>query len=616
MEMQLDVLSFVPILSAADPALRQFLVFGGAFLLLAIPVIVLKVTSCPVAIATGDFDRLEIFDHYGPFDDFGPYICLALLVICGGLSGGLISYELVRSYAFSPLWYYVLPAVSGASVYFQYISYRYPVFIKALSDDDFDVRRHAAEALGKLGDKRAVDPLINALSDDDFWVRLSAAEALGRLGDTRAVDPLIKMLSDDYSGVRRDAAEALGLLADKRAVDPLIEALADNDSHVRREAAEALGRLGDKRAVDPLIEALADDDSGGRRSAAEALEQLGQPEWAQHVRGDDDDFIRLGSSKNSKAVVPLIKALASDGYDVREAAAEALGRLGDKRAVDPLIEALADWDDDVRKNATEALGLLGDKRVSDPLIKDLADHDSDVRQVTAKALEQLGQPEWVRYVRGDDNDFHRLGSSKDPRAAVPLIKALGNGNSDSRKTAAKALEQLGQPEWAQYVRGDDDDFRRLGSSKDPRAVDPLIKALAEPDYIYDIRQAVAKALGHLGDKRAIDPLIKALADNDSMVRKVAAEALEQLGQPEWAQYVRGDDDDFHRLGSSKDPKAVDPLIKALADWHDDVRKNAVKALGLLGDKRAIDPLIKVLADDNSIVRDAADEALKKLGYKK
>ena len=386
MEMQLDALNFVSILSALDPALRQFLVFGGAFLLLAIPVIVLKVTSCPVAIATGDFDRLEIFDHYGPFDDFGPYICLALLVICGGLSGGLISYELVRSYAFSPLWYYVLPAVSGASVYFQYVSYRYPVFIKALSDDDSDVRRHAAEALGKLGDKRAVDPLINALADDD-------------------------------SIVRRDAAEALGLLGDKRAVDPLIKALGDKE-------------------------------------------------------------------------------------------------------------------------------------------------------------------EWVR------------------------------------RTAAKALEQLGQPEWAQYVRGDDDDFRRLGSSKDPRAVDPLIKALAEPDYIYDIRQAVAKALGHLGDKRAIDPLIKALADNDSMVRKVAAEALEQLGQPEWAQYVRGDDDDFHRLGSSKDPKAVDPLIKALADWHDDVRKNAVKALGLLGDKRAIDPLIKVLADDNSIVRDAADEALKKLGYKK
>ena len=39
--------------------------------------------------------------------------------------------------------------------------------IKALGDGNSDVRYAAAEALGKLGDNRAVKPLINALDDGD-----------------------------------------------------------------------------------------------------------------------------------------------------------------------------------------------------------------------------------------------------------------------------------------------------------------------------------------------------------------------------------------------------------------------------------------------------------------
>ena len=58
--------------------------------------------------------------------------------------------------------------------------------------------------------------MIKALSDDHYWVRLSAAMALGQLGDKRAVDPLIMVLSDDYSGVRKAAKAALKKLGYKK----------------------------------------------------------------------------------------------------------------------------------------------------------------------------------------------------------------------------------------------------------------------------------------------------------------------------------------------------------------------------------------------------------------
>jgi len=62
--------------------------------------------------------------------------------------------------------------------------------IAALEDENPDVQEEAAEALGKIGDSRALNPLIVALRQGDSAVQEAAAEALGKIGDTRAVKPL------------------------------------------------------------------------------------------------------------------------------------------------------------------------------------------------------------------------------------------------------------------------------------------------------------------------------------------------------------------------------------------------------------------------------------------
>ena len=51
-------------------------------------------------------------------------------------------------------------------------------------------------ALGLILDRQAVEPLINALQDRDKGVRCAAAEALGLLGDTRAIEALQASLTD------------------------------------------------------------------------------------------------------------------------------------------------------------------------------------------------------------------------------------------------------------------------------------------------------------------------------------------------------------------------------------------------------------------------------------
>jgi HEAT repeat protein len=70
-------------------------------------------------------------------------------------------------------------------------------------------------ALGELGDKRTVEPLIAALQDEDESVREIAAGTLGRLGDERAVDPLTAALQDKNRFVREAAARALEKIQQK-----------------------------------------------------------------------------------------------------------------------------------------------------------------------------------------------------------------------------------------------------------------------------------------------------------------------------------------------------------------------------------------------------------------
>ncbi len=117
-------------------------------------------------------------------------------------------------------------------------------------------RFKALNVLIKIGEP-AVPALIKALQDQSnpFTRRWEAAKALGAIKDEGAVEPLINAMSDESEVVRRVTAEALGRLGDKRAIPVLKEALKDpkyyydertgrNRYYTRESSAEALGKLG------------------------------------------------------------------------------------------------------------------------------------------------------------------------------------------------------------------------------------------------------------------------------------------------------------------------------------------------------------------------------------
>lgn len=94
-----------------------------------------------------------------------------------------------------------------------------------------DRRMWAAEALGEIGDARALPALIEALdhNDQNGQTAAAAADALGKIGDERAVEPLVSrlntVLDGGYAAPAEAAATALGRLGGATAIAALIAAV-------------------------------------------------------------------------------------------------------------------------------------------------------------------------------------------------------------------------------------------------------------------------------------------------------------------------------------------------------------------------------------------------------
>lgn len=89
---------------------------------------------------------------------------------------------------------------------------KFRFYIAMLEHSDPGRRWKAAESLARLGDNRAVGPLIQALSDEDWRVRQKTAWALGYIGDPAAIPALRRAYRDDLEGVREMITEAISMI--------------------------------------------------------------------------------------------------------------------------------------------------------------------------------------------------------------------------------------------------------------------------------------------------------------------------------------------------------------------------------------------------------------------
>jgi hypothetical protein len=431
---------------------------------------------------------------------------------------------------------------------------------------------------------------VDAAAKEDADVVAASLLAIGKTTDDPAdVERLLaagaRRTAPDL--VRESALLSLGLLRrsapDDRfsagILDPvrarLFEAVDDDALHVRARcfAAFALGLLGDQPSGDDEY------SCDGRQTVRGLWTRL-----AGRYSGDDVPVALLTalSLQPPRGIPDAVKAdlralcvsgrLAgrSHGSLARAHAVIALARLDGAAHASTFVGMAKSrsFDVSVRRSAASALGLVAD------------DIDADQRSLAVATLLEVsrsGDPDTaglavVTVGRLLHADF-AAGSgaaAERSRAADALLRAAEAGAHDVRPFAALALAIAGRP------AGDAPDVPAFVDLQ-ARAVASLREGAAGERLDPDTRGAFCVALGLLGDGRSA-AILRGIVTKTSLpedLRGYACVGLGLLGRPS--------------------PEGRAALRLALDERSDTLRRQAARALGLLGDTSAVPVLLKDLS---------------------
>jgi HEAT repeat protein/MFS-type transporter involved in bile tolerance (Atg22 family) len=193
---------------------------------------------------------------------------------------------------------------------------------------------------------------------------------------------------------------------------------------------------------------------------------------------------QLKATKPIGSVAGIQKLSRGGSAQVRQAAAEELGKLKTPVAVEELVKALDDVALPVREQAALALGEIGDARALTPLMRKLSDPAAGIEGPAAQALGKIGD-----------------------RAALPALAAAAQLGPLTRRLAA---------------------VEALGRLPDARVTDVLLALLGEPT----LRTPVLRALAEREDPDSAPALVTLLAEErEAPSLAILADALGRLGDP-------------------------------------------------------------------------------------
>ncbi len=271
--------------------------------------------------------------------------------------------ELVRS---ATTYLAAIGSKAGAALFEELIDY-----------DGYVVAVSAIKALGQVAENKAevAALMLEHLADDEYdeKIKPDLVLALGELGDKVAVDPLIALIEDreQEKVLRMYAATALGQIGDEKAIPSLKGLYEERDALTRAYAAAALARFPSAEATALLSRGLKDSywrvrlvsiDALADRKAVEALDIL------------------------------LYKARKDPARDVRKAAFRALGEIGQVRGLDLLREIYLSEGESVEMRLA-CLDVLADKDLGGSLgaVKEVIEKNLDKDLFQSKILEQTAR---------------------------------------------------------------------------------------------------------------------------------------------------------------------------------------------------------------------------------
>lgn len=504
-----------------------------------------------------------------------------------------------------------------------------PALSELLTDNDHDVRKFAVDALGSIGCAEGIEHLIKALNDPHVNVSSGAAEALGKIGDDRATDALLDKLEGDPWLVYA-VIESLGKISNNKAVEPLINLPHNGDDVLLSLKIRALGKIGDQKAAGFLFSLFEIQDDCLKAQVIEALECICEKSNADIFEGFDkdkllnlcipmltvdDDELKLSTvnmiskMKSNNSVEALLPSLSDSNEEIKEAALQAIVRSDiSGNGLTLLLDNLKTGNDDLQQTIIMIFAATKSKEAGDQIAELLKNHsNSAVREEAANALGfLLNKRQYTNNLISALKDescevkktaVHSLGIIQDPKAIKPLVSLLSD--SDINEEAMKALILI-------------------GGENTRESVLPLLR---HSNYL--CRMAAVTIIGDLKLNDITKYISVALYDQNAQVRKAAIDVIAKTEEDSFfiddLIEALHDGDKFVQIAASNtlskfnDKRIIDPLIASLHNPDERIRYKSVQGLMKFKEERILYALISLLSDKSNMVKIITLEALGELG---
>jgi HEAT repeat protein len=432
--------------------------------------------------------------------------------------------------------------------------------LEALDNTAGRTRTGIITALGERGAVIAVDKLTELLDSTDKDAASASARALGRIATDESAKSLDKAFAGQTSADQIVAADAYLECADK------IFARGDKDlavsiyrkvymsgskNYVRAAALKGLADSLNDQVLPFVIEALGGQDGKLRTTAAQLARQMPGNQITESLaaclpklppKSQQLLLIALGFRGDKAALLAVQNACGSTYPDVRVAAIEAVGRLGDAGSVSLLLEHAVSGSGSEQLAARQSLKMLRGEKINDAMIEQLKKSDAKAQIEIINALNERDATEATSALLATANSdnrqvrlacFKALSELADKNEIPALADLLVKADSKDNDQAAKALV-----------------FAAHQCSAEQQASENIVAKLSDIQSS-DKRSILLQTLGDLGDNSALPVLRKSLSDADENIRYAAISALskwpDSKPMPDLLKVAQTSENKVHRI---------------------------------------------------------------------
>ncbi|MEZ7893066.1 MAG: HEAT repeat domain-containing protein [Candidatus Wallbacteria bacterium] len=415
--------------------------------------------------------------------------------------------------------------------------------IGALGDKSWPVRVSAADNLERIGEY-AIRPLIKAIGSDNTDISFWSQKILQNFGD-KAVQTLINSLQDKADKYRPHTIKALGRIGTKNSIKPLLEIISAGIIEECEVILESLSDIKNGQLIEYLLETVATTDDGNVvtwvSQILSTVKDAGKTVYFKALKHENIS-VRiqacklLASYEGDDILKALWFAMQDKVLEVRIQAIKSVGEIGQGLNVIPyLLKLIKDQEILVRLEVYKLLAKIGAPASMMPLLEA---YQQETPENQVRVMNSFKEIESTNFMISTLSIL----DSVDEQMRPLILKIVGHVcDSPLKRDMLIKNFETSTPQTVYWI------IQVLSKFDDEQIPEALIKLLEREDVFecsvqalskylttdgsrnFVVREKVNNALTKAGIK-VIKPLLNCVDKTDEFMKMNAFQIIENMGE--------------------------------------------------------------------------------------